>query len=48
MQIIYVIFKFMLFCHSGFYSLHTVAEEQAAAPPESYTKLMLDIAHEKE
>lgn len=34
-------------CAEGSITLERVDEEQAAVPPESYTKLMLDIAHEK-
>jgi NAD-dependent dihydropyrimidine dehydrogenase PreA subunit len=34
-------------CAEGSITLERVAEEQVAVPPESYTKLMIDIAHEK-
>lgn len=34
-------------CAEGSITLERVAQEQAAVPPENYTKLMRDIAHEK-
>lgn len=34
-------------CNEGSITLERVAEEQTTVPPENYTKLMTDIAHEK-
>jgi NAD-dependent dihydropyrimidine dehydrogenase PreA subunit len=34
-------------CTTGSITLERVAEEQVSVPPETYTKLMIDIAHEK-